>query len=109
MKVAKKVFRKVKMETSMPGDDLWLSLDNVVMGEMFAEAQSISRRGGNPTPSRFSRLSPRTGEGEAVDRDQREGGEDAGRVRGVERFLSVQQEMDRRQTEFKYMLEAISI
>ena len=80
--VVEKVFRKVKTETSMPGDDLWLSLDNVVMGEMFAEAQSISRRGGNPTPSRFSRLSPRTGEGEAVDRDQREGGEDAGRVRG---------------------------
>ena len=27
----------------------------------------------------------------------------------VERFHSMQQEMDRRQTEFKYMLEAISI
>ena len=43
MNVAEKVFRKVKTETSMPEEDLELSLDNVDKGELFAEAQSMSR------------------------------------------------------------------
>ena len=43
MNVAEKVFRKVKTETSIPEEDLELSLDNVDKGELFAEAQSMSR------------------------------------------------------------------
>ena len=43
MNVAEKVFRKVKTETSMPEEDLELSLDNVDKGELFAEAQTMSR------------------------------------------------------------------
>ena len=43
MNVAEKVFRKVKTETSMPEEDLELSLDNVDKGELFTEAQSMSR------------------------------------------------------------------
>ena len=41
MNAAKNVFRKVK--TSILDEDLELSLDNGDMGEMFAEAQFISR------------------------------------------------------------------
>ena len=33
VKVAKKVFRKVKMDTCMPEEDLELSQDNVAIGE----------------------------------------------------------------------------
>ena len=43
MNVAEKVFRKVKTENNMPEEDLELSLDNVDKGELFAEAQSMSR------------------------------------------------------------------
>ena len=45
MNVAEKVFRKVKTETSMPEEDLELSLDNVDKGELFAEAREFLEEG----------------------------------------------------------------